>query len=123
MTINDVLNEWVEDTIAKDPDKYGSDTGGHELAAVYLKALAPHGDISALMMAGIPSVYRARRKFLEDNAGYDKRDKALKFRRIQKELESKGQTHIVWGDDPLTAPVFRDLSEQLLNHLVEEQDG
>lgn len=119
-----VIAGWVSKRISTEPDKYGCDKGGHHLASDYLFEVHPEGGkLPVLIIQNIPSVYRERRKYLCSHLEYDTRVEAQRFRKHFKEVEHKGQTHIVWGDDTLTIPQAKELSDQLFEHLEELQDG
>ncbi len=119
-----VIAGWVAKKIKTEPDKYGCDKGGHVLVSDYLYEVHPEGGkLPVLIIQNIPSVYRERRKYLASHLDYDKRVEAQRFRKHFKEVEHKGQTHIVWGDETLTISKAKELSDELFEHLEEVQDG
>lgn len=121
---NTVIAGWVSGKIKTNPEKYGCDTGGHVLASDYLYEVQPAGGkFPVLIIQNIPSVYRERRKYLASHPEYDTRIEAQRFRKHFKEVEHKGQTHIVWGDDTLSVSQAKELSGQLFEHLEEIQDA
>ena len=116
MTPSAILTEWVEGMIIDNPELYAGDFGGHNLAAEYIKINMTNGAISPMVVAGVPSVYRSRRKFLEDHPEYDRRDIALRFRK--KPLDSsehEGQTFIDF--DTLTDDEAKELIGELIEHV------
>ncbi len=120
-----VIAGWVSKNISTEPEKYGCDKGGHTLVSDYLYEVHPEGGkLPVLIIQNIPSVYRERRKYLALHQEYDNRVEAQRFRKHFKEVEHKGQTHIIWGDDLLTVSQAKELSDQLFDHLEDlENDG
>ena len=112
-----IIAGWVSKKISSDPDKYGCDKGGHELASDYLFEVHPEGGrIPALIIQGITSVYRERRKYLAHHPEYDKRVEAQRFRKHFKEVEHQGQTHINFDD--LSVIDAKELIDELVDHIA-----
>ena len=78
--------------------------------------------LNVLIIQNIPSVSRERRKYLARHTEYDTRLEAQRFRKHFKEVEHRGHTRIIWGDDTLTISQAKELSDELFEHLEELQD-
>ena len=76
--MQDIIKEWVTQTIEANPCRFGGDDGAVEVLFEYLRLSNPNCKISRETVKNLTSVDRARRLILAERPELDKRTSATK---------------------------------------------